>query len=283
MGKPYQRVPATERRLVPGFPEIVERGSQCRYCALVDTHPELLRSIHDALREGSARGAVAATATAVHEAGLAPLTHQSLSRHRRHVVFDFAGGGQALPPALRAKADDEVGVRDLRDLAQVQQSADAAARARERIAEDEQGVGAYFELWYLAERLKGIVEKIDTSEATEPPKSGDEDMGKKAYALMIWLKVVKEMRQLLEAISRVRNSDRFTTALVNAAYKNFGMALSSSLREELGSVLVALEQGDAAMGTAQLRGLLEGGMADILIAARDHALAKSLDEYKVVH
>lgn len=264
------------RVVVPDFPEVVARAARCRLCLLIDTNPELLHQAHSYFARGlGVRAIENRLKPRLLQAGLTAIHNQVIARHRKHIDVTSS--------ALRV-VDLPATMDGVPSLAAMKDAAEAAARARMRLEKSADIVGDYLEAWTLYERLKAFLDRLDVSSAFAKPQP-DEDgeaLGRRAYALMIWLKLVKETRQLLETISRMRNADDFTRRLLEAHTKTHEVELSHRLRSVLFEVLSSLREGAYAAATARLAELVEGaGIVNYFDAAREAALEQSYAQFRV--
>lgn len=298
---------AVVRNSTPGFPEIVARNPQCKLCTAAGVYPAVLAAVHDLMRQGLGPRVVAARVAPVVKgvsggggpsgaggaggAGGFRVTKDAVARHAKHVDFSFARApdvsAAAAAAGTAAPATAEAGTGGGGSGAASPGAAEARAaaeRARARIEAGDE-LGDYFELWTLFERLRTHLDTPNLERALQEPPADDTEEGKQAgrrvYAYMLWIKTIKEARQLLEVINRVRIAERWTRALAKAVLKDFAVHLSTGLRAELASVRSAIREGRHDLAAARIDALLDGAeIVTYFDEAESFALQKSEREFR---
>lgn len=276
-----QRARVARSIIVPDFPEIVQRGTQCRLCGLVETDPELLRRIHAMWREGKGVRALATSTVADWaERKLKAVDHRTFDRHfKNHVDFDdtTTAVGEVLAEdipstaiAERPRALSPVGILPPAPPPRVE-------LAKPRPEDQEAGAGDYFDMENVIRRLRVRLEQID-----QDTSFVDDDGRVNTYGIVIWLKLISEMRQALEALNRMKNSDRLTKAILQAHTKRFAQILSAPLIARFESMLAFVQRGDNSGALAEIERLTRGGqMKEIVLRAADEAVRESVTAYKL--
>lgn len=285
--KREQRARTVRTVIVPDFPEIVNREEQCRLCTLVDKDPELLRHIHDAWKSGKGvRALETETTTLWAERGEAVPNVQSFARHfKKHIDFEAAAVGELLeedflppPPgdtpaptaiAERPKTSSPEGVLPHAPPPKVE-------LVKPRPEDEEAGAADYFDMENVIRRLRARLEQID-----QDTSFVDESGRVNTYGIVIWLKLVSEMRQALESYNRMKNSDRLTKAILQAHTKRFSQLLSQPLITRFEVVLGSLKADAMPNAVAELEKLAREDIKQIVLKAADESVRESVEVYKL--
>jgi hypothetical protein len=193
---------ARERELaaadVPGFPEIIRKNVQCRLCALADTHPEVLRQVHDLHALGKGVRALETETRGIWlNHGLEPVTNRCFERHfEGHVMQEDGTNGVLQAAAAAAEAElPEVDSTEYDDMKLILDSVRA--------------------------RFKQI--------SSQPHIDSDNKLD---YAVnQIWAKMVSEFRSTVEIMDRMKRTERFHKNLLKANCKRM-MQIGSALQGE---------------------------------------------------
>lgn len=280
-----QRARVVRSVLVPAFPEIVNKESQCRLCALVETAPGILVSIHSQHREGRGVRALETQTRMVWEArGETPVDHRTFDRHlKKHC--DFSEVSMAVGETL---ADDLPSGDDLLDEESSSEPGmsppgtlspappPVLQLAAPRSEDLEAGAGDYFDMENVIIRLRARVDQLDADTAFV-----DEEGRVNTYGIAIWIKIISELRQALEALNRMRNSDRLIKAIVQAHTKRVAQLSSAPLINRFQALLMMLKNGTTANAILEVEKLASGDVRDIMIRAAEEAIRESCKVYKL--
>lgn len=294
--------------IVPGFPEIIGKETQCRLCSLVEKDPATLRRVHEMFFGGKGLRALSAeTAPVFEERGEKKLNMQCFARHfKSHVDFGAVTVGAALeddfalppPPPSRvapetqpqpepepapAPAPPPVVVEPGPAPAPMQMTVAApttvaAPAASPSIPEEDDAAmeaAAYFDMRNLVTKLRARLDQLDQSTAFV------DDKGKvNSFGLQLWLRFVDSFRSVLEAMNRIRNNDKLTKAILQAHTKrNYNMA-SAPLVARIEVVLKKMEAG-APDTLDDLRQLARSDARGILEQAADDAIQETCGVYRL--
>lgn len=237
--------------MVAGFPEFVRRNSQCRLCLLVEADPELLRRIHRGWTEGKGVRALETETRPAWEArGETPLDHRSFHRHlRRHVQFE---GKEKLPmtkPIVPTVPDESVEVPG--------------------------ETGDYFDMRMIIDRLRCRMKEVDDTAALVGP-DGKVD----SYALVMWLRLVAEFRSTIEAVNRMKNSDRLTKAILQAHTKRMVQLFSEPLAARFTAVIGQLRSNPENAADV-LEHLVATEVPRMVLRAADEGVKESCDQFRL--
>ena len=283
-----QRTLAARNVIVPSFPEIIQKETQCRLCSLVEDAPDVLRAIHDYYQQGlGGRALVTRCGEIWAERGVAPPHHRSYERHfKQHVNFsevnlavgesmeeDFSlPSGDDLvapPPPIHTRAGSPPGTLTPAPPPEVQ--------LPEPRAEDiEAGAGDYFTMESLIIRLQARVDQLDKDTAFV-----DRDGRVNTYGIVIWLKLISELRQALESLNRMRNGDRLTKSIIQATVKRNAVLTSAPLIQRFQLIIELLRNGTPETAAAELEKLTGGDIGAIMLKAAEEAVRESCEVYKL--
>lgn len=246
-----QRLAKAEASVVPGFPEITALHPQCRLCALVGSDPELLTQIHMQAKSGAgSRRLQTAFEAAWADRLEQPMDHQNYKRHiENHCTIK--------QPIAAPSFDEPIPEAKIAE----------ANASLEKMAEHDD----YFELRDLILQLRQQMENMSRTKKNDSSESN-------FYWLTIWLKIVSELRACLESLSRMRNSDRVTKAVLQAHTKRFVQLFSEPLLIELQKTLVATQQGEGEPAVARL---IDESVSRIIQTAATSALRETSEAYKL--
>lgn len=239
--------------LVEGFPEFVRRHSKCRLCALVDADPDFLRAIHKGWAEGKGvRALETETRPKWAAKGETPLDHRSFHRHlRRHVQFTERSMTKTPPVSALAPVPEEpvdVGPGE---------------------------TGDYFDMRMIIDRLRTRMKEVDEKAALV-----DADGKVDSYALVMWLRLVSEFRSTIEAVNRMKNSDRLTKAILQAHTKRMIQLLSEPMAARFTTVINQLRQNPENAADV-LEHLVATEVPRMVLRAADEGVKESCDTYRL--
>lgn len=265
--KARTRERAARTIIVPDFPEIVRKETQCRVCKLVEDAPELLHDIHSKWKMGAGVKALETEMklefTMRQEDGI---DHRCFARHFKNHV-DFSETTMAVGEILEDDFPEDI----IRPIA----PAPPLMLTQPRPEDIEAGAGDYFDMQNVIDRLRSRMHQLDDQTAFV-----DKDGRVNSYGMVIWLRLVSELRQSLEALNRMRNSDRLTKAILQAHTKRFAQLLSGPLVARFETVLERLQTSpeDAIFEMEQLA---HGDVKSIVLRAAEESVRESCEVYKL--
>jgi len=238
--------------VVPGFPEL-KQNRQCRLCAYALDTPHITSKVHELWRQGSAYRVIEdAIQGDLKEAGYSPVNFGAIRRHllghvARHLIPNRTEAAAGRPPyAARppAMTDDEAD---------------------------------YFELRKLYDRLIPIVDLVKRDQDRKV-ESGEPLSG---YDLQHLVRLFGECRMQLEALNKMRNSNRLTKAVIEAHTSQVLMLLSEPLGHKLRDIRHRLKVGLMHDAMRDLDALIDAELPPMLVSSGKEAIRRSVEEYKL--
>lgn len=276
-----QRERATRRVDVPGFPELIQHP-QCRVCGLVTVAPELLARLHGLWKNQSygCRRLAAEAKVGALAGGFEPLSPRSIARHfETHVSYDTVAS--ALVPAVAAAAAAAstalVPVTPVASVPAQPQPAKPAKLAKPPL---EEGVAVetedYFGMQELIDKLRARMTEVDQN-GTFVDGEGRVDN----YGILIWLRLIGETRQALEALNRMRRNDALIKAIIQAHTKRATQLASEPLIARFGVILTHLRASVPRETLAELEVFATQDVKDIFLHAAQESVRESCDTYRL--
>ena len=258
---------------VRGFPELTKSHARCTLCKLVPDNGDLLKEIHFMLREGTGTRRIATLiAPDLRERDLKPIDFRAISRHHNaHVqvalIVDPKKELPPPPPPPAVPAGPKVPLVE-------GPAAESYVTKRDPKTDDE---ADYFELRKLYDRLlpmldlanRDLKSKAETNRGLTPQD----------YKTIVTM--YSECRQQLEALNKMRNSNRLTRAVIEAHTSQVLTMLSEPLGQKLRDIRRQLEHGDQPGAVALLCSLIDSDLPPMLISTGKEAIRRSVDEYKL--
>lgn len=247
-----KRLADAQAQVVPGFPEIRKRNARCRICKLIDTHPELVHAIHELIRQGVGPSALERRFASVLEEAHVP--HIYRASYERHVAEHITKMG------LVVKLTDE---RERR------LATPEVIPARE-VTDEELD---YVEMRRLFTQLSETLAQVSRAVA------GKEELT--SYDLNMLIALYRELRNQIETLNKMRNSDRLTKAILEAHTRQLLQLLSEPLSEALRDVYRMLLNGDYDGAAARMGTLLSADLAPMFVSSGREAMQMSIEHYKL--
>jgi len=248
--------------MVPGFPEIVAFTPRCLLCALAKDDPERLRSLHSQRAAGvtvkGLRGLVQATWPDTPDL-------RSFSRHFDAHVNLSADVDFAIPE-MRGSPRRESDVR-----AAVEKALAAAS------AEEAEDASDFIDMRGVVQRMKRWVARFDDEAALQDDETGRLDRG----WMVIAMKLSGELRASIEALNRMKNTERLTRTMLQGHTKRYTQHISPQLTAELLALRAAVLAGDVTLAARQVDDLLNAKLGLIYRQSADASVQESCDLYKL--
>jgi hypothetical protein len=235
------------------FPELTSKASRCRACAMADTNPSALAVCHDLIRKGIITNEVVRRMKPVMlEAGLEPLSFRTIQNHASdHITVTMIADRFSGRKLMMAEEEKPV----------------IPLMPRSDVVLD------YQEMRKLYDKLVPILDMAyDLLEKSGEISGGD---------IITLVRVFGEARQQLEALGKMRNSDRLTLAILEWHTRAMAHNISEPLGRKLREIEADLEDGDAELAQAKLHTFLHKEIGPIFLAGARDALNKSSEEFKL--
>jgi len=274
------------------FPEIRKFHARCTLCKLAANEGPLLREIHYRLRSGVPSRKVAALfAEELEDRGLPTLDFRAIARHYKdHVenalivnpAQDLAFQAPILPaPRRKPAAASAAPISAVEGPPLLEPDADLEGPAAESYAtkrdpktDDE---ADYFELRKLYDRLLPMLDLANKD--LKRKASSSHGLTHQDYKIIVTM--YSECRQQLEALNKMRNSNRLTRAVIEAHTSQVLTMLSEPLGQKLRDIRRQLEHGEAQSAVLLLSALIESDLPPMLVSTGKEAIRRSVDEYKL--
>jgi hypothetical protein len=236
--------------ILEGFPEITDTHPKCVTCELARRNPNVVRVLHELYRQGLSQRPLFAKMEPVYaEAEEEMPRRQSVMRHLQNhvtpsrIVYEF--GGVANAPAEAPKGNDHE--------------------------------TDYFEMRRLYAELKPILKQV--REKLTLQSKDDKISG---YDLVMLLKLFGEARQILKALSEMRNSEKLTSIILVRHTEALVHLLTEPLGTTLRDIRDRLNRGEnPERVTRRLDDLLDGELFPLFESAAERAIAQSKEQYKL--
>lgn len=232
------------------FPELTQRQQQCRLCQLATTRPKVLFVVHELYRRGlTGRPLVAKLEPVFAEAGEEMPSRQAFLRHfERHCA---AVAGEDAPEEVKQiqRDDYESDYIELRKL--------------------------YADFREIFTQVKDEFKERKRSRSEGGEKTSD-------YGLVMLVKLAGELRQMLDTLSKMRNSEKLFSIVLVRHTEQVIEAIVDPLGSTLKGIRDRLKRGDDAEAVAEeLTRLLNGDIYPLFEAASKRALEQSRQQYKL--
>lgn len=254
--------------LLDNFPEIIAFEPRCKLCQLGRDNPPVLRLVHSyRTREQLGDYAIRARIKpALSNWGITLPTARSIGRHfDNHVNFSIAPN--EIPQALR----DSVSFDE--DSLKAANPKDAALGLND---------SDYVQMWDLFVRLMRRITALDDDPSTFRNPDGSHAFAK----LNTWASLIKEARQTIEGLNKMRNADKMTIHLLEQHTHKYAVAIAEPLASELREVYTEISMildPRARQAAARIEALLETQIPALLYKAAEEAMASSKDQYKLLN
>lgn len=102
-------------------------------------------------------------------------------------------------------------------------------------------------------------------------------------ALLAWKALVSECRQILEGLSKMRNSDKLTAAILERHTREFSQSAAASLGAQIGDLLGKIDELDREEMRSMLKQLLSRGMPKAFSDAARATMETSRDQFALLN
>jgi len=135
----------------------------------------------------------------------------------------------------------------------------------------------YFNLSSVIDRIRARMEEVDDN-----ADFLDEDNRVNSYAIVVWLKLVSEFRQAVEAWNRMKNTDRLTKGILQAHTKRHTQNVAEPLVGKFEVVLTNLRKsGTDEFVINQLEHLFGHEVREVLLRAAEESVRESCEAYRL--